>query len=96
MTPKEELMQAIQTSPDDVISTLLGVLKRLQQRPGDGVKADVSDSETAQPEQISDRLQEKNGFLVVKTGGASSIDINAFIREMREERIQSQIDKSSL
>jgi hypothetical protein len=37
------------------------------------------------------RLQRKQGVLVIDTGGDSEFDINAFIGEMREERIQDQI-----
>jgi hypothetical protein len=37
------------------------------------------------------RLQRKQGVLVIDTGEASDFDINAFIGEMREERIQDQI-----
>ncbi len=96
MTPREELIQTIQTAPDDIISSLLDVLKGLQQRSDNGVQADGLDIEVAQPEQISDRLHEKNGFLVVETGEVSDLDINTFIKEMREERIQSQIDKLGL
>ncbi|MGB3291574.1 MAG: hypothetical protein WBB01_01125 [Phormidesmis sp.] len=96
MTPREELIQSIQTAPDDIIFSLLDVLKGLQQRSDNGVQADVLDVEVAQPEQISDRLHEKNGFLVIETGEVSDLDINAFIKEMREERIQNQIDRLGL
>jgi hypothetical protein len=34
-------------------------------------------------------LQRKQGMLVIDTGAASEFDINAFIGEMREERIQT-------
>jgi hypothetical protein len=37
------------------------------------------------------RLQRKQGVLVIDTGEASDFDINAFIGEMREERIQDQM-----
>lgn len=40
------------------------------------------------------RLQRKQGVLVIDTGGASEFDINAFIGEMREERIQDQIGQA--
>jgi uncharacterized protein YcgI (DUF1989 family) len=40
------------------------------------------------------RLQRKQGMLVIDTGGDSEFDINAFIGEMREERIQDQIGQS--
>ena len=96
MTPKEALIQAIQTSPDNIVSSLLNVLNRLNQRPEETSQAGVSELETVHPEQISDRLREKNGFLVVETGDVTSLDIGAFIREMREERVQSQIDKMGL
>jgi hypothetical protein len=40
------------------------------------------------------RLQRKQGMLVIDMGGDSEFDINAFIGEMREERIQDQIGQS--
>jgi hypothetical protein len=40
------------------------------------------------------RLQRKQGVLVIDTGGDSEFDINAFIGEMREERIQDQIGQA--
>jgi tRNA U34 2-thiouridine synthase MnmA/TrmU len=41
------------------------------------------------------RLQRKQGMLVIDTGEDSDFDINAFIGEMREERIQDQIGQAS-
>jgi tRNA U34 2-thiouridine synthase MnmA/TrmU len=41
------------------------------------------------------RLQRKQGVLVIDTGRDSEFDINAFIGEMREERIQDQIGQAS-
>lgn len=97
MTPREELIQAIETSPDDVISVLLRTLKGLHQEPERAVPGVSSEDMTVEKsEQISERLREKNGFLVIETEGVSAFDINAFIREMREERIQSQIDRTGL
>jgi hypothetical protein len=40
------------------------------------------------------RLQRKQGVLVIDTGAVSEFDINAFIGEMREERIQDQIGQA--
>ncbi|CAN5632663.1 hypothetical protein BH23CYA1_BH23CYA1_08590 [soil metagenome] len=85
MTPKEELMQAIQTSPDDIISALLETLKKLR-----------GQSESAAENPLTERLYRKNGILVAETGPLSDFDTTAFIRQMREERIQSQIDKLGL
>ena len=96
MTPKEELMQAIQTSPDDVVSLLLRTLKQLQRRSQMPDDVGTSDMETERPEEISDRLREKNGFLVVETEPVESLDIVEFIKDMREERIQKFIDQCGL
>jgi predicted sulfurtransferase len=41
------------------------------------------------------RLQQKQGVLVIDTREDSEFDINAFIGEMREERIQEQIRQAS-
>jgi hypothetical protein len=40
---------------------------------------------------VHSRLQRKQGVVVIDTGEDSEFDINAFIGEMREERIQDQI-----
>jgi hypothetical protein len=40
------------------------------------------------------RLERKQGVLVIDTGGDSEFDINVFIGEMREERIQDQIGQA--
>jgi hypothetical protein len=37
------------------------------------------------------RLERKQGVVVIDTGEDSGFDINVFIGEMREERIQDQI-----
>jgi hypothetical protein len=37
------------------------------------------------------RMYRKHGILVIETGQLSGFDINAFISEMREERIQEQM-----
>ena len=92
MTPREELIQAIQTSPDNVVSELLIALKRLKPQS----QKDIPDLNLAPPEQVSDRLREKNGFLVVETEGSKDFDINGFIKEMREERIQKFVDQAGL
>ena len=96
MTPKEELMQAIQTSPDDVVSALLRTLKQLQKRSPITKDTDTSDLEMKRPEEISDRLREKDGFLVVETERVENMDIVEFIKDLREERIQKFIDQSGL
>ena len=89
MTPREELIQAIQTSPDDVVSALLETLENLR---GQSVTATESTGETP----MTEKVYRKNGILVAETGRLSDFDIVAFIKEMREERIQSQIDKMGL
>jgi hypothetical protein len=42
------------------------------------------------------RLFRKQGVLVIEAGESSEFDINKFISEMREERIQSQIKEIGL
>ncbi len=86
MTPKGELMKAIQASPDEVVSVLLETLRKLKH------KSDAL-AEPAVEEPASERLHLKNGILVVETGRLDGFDTTEFIKEMREERIQSQISK---
>ena len=106
MTPKQELIQAIERSPDELVHALLGLLKVLQRQP-------LSEAETSRhgktvleqmggpshqmlggSSEISSRLQRKQGILVIKTGSLSEIDTIALVAEMREERIQKQIDRA--
>lgn len=51
--------------------------------------------ESTQPEQHK-RIYRKQGVLVIDSGELSGFDINMFIDEMREERIQSQIKEIGL
>jgi hypothetical protein len=82
MTIKDRLIQAIERSPDDILEQLLEVLQTLQPV---ALKVDKQDS----------RLHRKQGILVIETKSDSKLDskfdINAFINEVREERIQDQI-----
>lgn len=89
MTPREELIQAIQASPDDVISTLLETLRNLTSQ---SVKPAESENERGQTE----RLYRKNGVLVAETGWIDEFGMTRFIKQMREERIQKFIDQAGL
>lgn len=86
MTPKEELIQAIQRSPDEIVRQLLAVLKTLERQQS------LDESQPAQP----NRTYRKQGVLVIDTGELSGFNINTFISELREERIQDQIGKMGL
>lgn len=81
MTPKEELIQAIDKSPDQVVRTLLEILRVLQRQ---SMLADHQSRQVANSnhETISSRLHRKQGILVIE--------------EMREERIQNQIEQVGL
>ena len=59
--------------------------------------SEAIDSNPAEP-LASDRsrLYRKQGVLVIQTKPLNGFDINAFVGEMREERIQDQIQKVSL
>jgi hypothetical protein len=85
VTPKEELIQAIERSPDGIVRELLDILKALQKQS----------TEVTQAVQRK-RLSRKQGVLVIEAGELSGFDINTFIGEMREERIQSQIKEIDL
>ncbi|MGB3768875.1 MAG: hypothetical protein WA947_20150 [Phormidesmis sp.] len=89
MTPREELIQAIQTSPDEVILTLLEMIRKLAYQ-----KKDIKDP--VKKEALSERLYRKNGILVAETGRLDGFDLNDFIKEMREERIQKFVDQAGL
>jgi len=78
MTLKEKLIQAIERSPDRILEQLLEVLQTLQLEP-------------IEDEIYSARLHRKQGILVIQTGVKDDLDLNQLIYEMREERIQDQI-----
>jgi hypothetical protein len=59
----------------------LETLHALQQNPS---------TESTQPAQ-GKRMFRKQGVLVIEAGESSELDINTFISEIREERIQSQL-----
>ncbi|KAM3105159.1 MULTISPECIES: hypothetical protein [unclassified Phormidesmis] len=100
MTPKEELIQAIDKSPDQVVRTLLEILRVLQRQstPATHQSRQVASSNH---ETISPRLHRKQGVLVIETGQLEGLDLEGFdldalIGEMREERIQNQIEQVDL
>jgi hypothetical protein len=86
VTPKEELIQAIERSPDEIVRSLLETLHALQRNPS---------TESIQPTQ-GKRMFRKQGVLVIEAGDSSELDISTFISEMREERIQSQLEEIGL
>lgn len=89
MTPKEELTNAIQTLPDDAISALLEMLRKLTPQSVEPVEPTKQRVQT-------ERLYRKNGILVAETGWLDEFDTTEFIKQMREERIQKYIDQAGL
>jgi len=86
MTAKQELIQLIERSPNELVYTLLEILKVLQRQSGQ-----LTQAEPARHEQGVLRLCRKQGVLVIETGVLEGFDMNAFIGEMREERIQEHM-----
>jgi hypothetical protein len=86
MTAKEELIQAIERSPDEVVESLLQILKVLQRQSVLKASA-LTQVEQSKLEEVPSRLRRKGGVLVIKTGALDEFNANTFIREMREERI---------
>jgi hypothetical protein len=84
MTAKQELIQLIERSPNELVYTLLEILKVLQRQSGQLTQAEPASHEKGV-------LRRKQGVLVIETGVLEGFDINAFIGEMREERIQEQL-----
>ncbi|GAA6615645.1 hypothetical protein [Scytonema sp. NUACC26] len=74
------------------VSEKLSMLK--QQRKNRAIEPLKTDALTSRSEHP--RLYRKHGVLVIETGQLNEFDINAFISEMREERIQEQIGKMRL
>jgi hypothetical protein len=73
-----------------VMSERLTVLRQQQ-------NSDTIASNSAEPVSSDrSRLHRKQGVLVIQTDPLSGFDINAFVNEMREERIQDQIGQVSL
>ena len=72
-------MQAIQTSLDEVVSTLLKTLRQLTAQS-------VEPKEPAREGDQMERLYQKNGILVAETGRLDEFDTNDSIKQMRDER----------
>lgn len=96
MSPKEELIQAIEQSPNEVVEALLMLLKVFQGQSSDNNQVDRPTLPSLEIAESSQRLSRKQGILVIETGDASGFDINGFIHEMREERIHHQIESINL
>jgi len=88
MTPKEELIQAIEQSPDELVRALLELLRVMQQQQS--LEMTMPLQEETEPKAAS-RLHRKQGILVIETDNLGEFDINTFISDVREERIQNQI-----
>jgi hypothetical protein len=66
MTPKEELILAVQQSPDNLVQALLELLKVLQQQP-------PKTEELAQPKTILERMGGEPKYML-SVGGLSDRD----------------------
>ncbi|MBW4619577.1 MAG: hypothetical protein KME17_09490 [Cyanosarcina radialis HA8281-LM2] len=75
MAPKEELIQAIERSPDELIRVLLDLVRLWQQQ-------------IVKPCQEQPRVYYEGNVLVVDTEAIADFNFNHFIDELREERIQ--------
>ncbi len=75
MTPREELIQAIERSPDELILAMLDLVHLWQQQ--------IVAASQEQP-----RVYYEGNVLVVDTEAIANFDFNHFIDELREERIQ--------
>jgi hypothetical protein len=91
MTPKEELIQVIERSPDELVQALLELLKLLQRQSAEAVLPEPQGSVW---NVASGRLRRKQGVLVIETEPLNGLDTNALIAEVREERIQSQMRRA--
>jgi len=87
MTIKEELIQAIQQSPDEVVSILWERFQELQQSLSKATNIE-DDSEGSK---YSQRLHRKQGILVIETEDSTPLNITGLVNKVREERIQKQI-----
>jgi hypothetical protein len=74
------------------VSEKLSMLKQQQKKRA--IEASKTDALILNSEHP--RLYRKHNILVIETGQLNEFDINAFINEMREERIQEQIGKMGL
>ncbi|MBD2329102.1 hypothetical protein [Alkalinema sp. FACHB-956] len=71
-------------SPDDLLQQAVTEKLNSLQRPPQSIEA-------APATEPSSRLRRKNGILILETDSNPSIDINAWIEELREERIRDQM-----
>jgi len=87
MTKKEELIQAIQQSPEEVVSVLWETLQQVQE----SLSEPTNTKDDLEGSKFSQRLHRKQGVLVIETGNSTELDITGFVNEIREERIQQQM-----
>ena len=87
MTRKEELIQAIQQSPDEVVSALLETPQQLQQSLSEATNT----QDNTEDSKGSQRLHRKQGVLVIETGNSTGFNFKGLVDEIREERIQKQM-----
>jgi hypothetical protein len=80
----EQWAEAQGISPEDLIKQALA--EKLQQLQQQSLPIKT---EAVTPH--STRLRRKNGVLILETDSDPAIDINAWIEELREERIQEQM-----
>jgi hypothetical protein len=97
LSPKKELMQAIEQSPDEVAQVLLELLRVLQQHdrllsePNAKMLQSAHQESEDTTNKVPNRLYRKQGILVIETEYSDGFDINSLIDEVREGRIQDQI-----
>ena len=87
MTRKEELIQAIQQSPEEVVSVLWETLQQLQP----SLRETRNTQDDSEGLKCSQRLHRKQGVLVIQTEESTQLDIKELVDEIREERIQKQM-----
>ncbi len=96
MTPREQLIQEVLQAPDSLVSALLKLL-RLVSAGQVGIAHRLAqlvesfDESASVEDDRAPALIYKDGALVVGGELSENLDVNQFISDLREERIQEQM-----
>lgn len=84
MTPKEELIQAIERSPDGILRELLEVLQRLQRQE----RLELGDGKSANQQTVLERMGGEPKHLLI-SGDLSDRDRRAVIADHLQQKYRN-------
>jgi hypothetical protein len=89
----EQWATSVGLSADQLIIQVMSEQLNLLKQQRDDATDKHRSSDALSPRSQGSRLFRQQGVLVIEAGVQHGFDINAFVSEMREERIQGQIER---